>query len=47
MLGIIALTAYALETEKAKALEAGCDLYVTKPIKKQKLLDIIADYTVK
>lgn len=44
---IIALTAYALETEKAKALEAGCDLYVTKPIKKQKLLDIIADFTIK
>jgi CheY-like chemotaxis protein len=29
---IIALTAHALETEKDRALEAGCDEVITKPV---------------
>jgi CheY-like chemotaxis protein len=35
---IIALTAHALPTEKARALDAGCDDYDTKPVELQRLL---------
>ena len=35
---IIAQTAYALSGDNQKAIEAGCDDYVSKPIKKEELL---------
>jgi CheY-like chemotaxis protein len=38
---IIAQTAYALEEEKEKSLEAGCTAYITKPINKRELLLLI------
>ena len=38
---IIAQTAYALEEEKEKSLEAGCSAYITKPINKKDLLLLI------
>jgi hypothetical protein len=38
---IIAQTAYALEGDKEKALEAGCNAYVSKPINKNDLIQKI------
>ena len=35
---IIALTAHALPVERARALEAGCDDYDTKPVELERLL---------
>jgi two-component system sensor histidine kinase/response regulator len=40
---IIALTAYALKEETQKSLDAGCTTHLTKPIKKAKLMDTIAE----
>ncbi|MBF0182719.1 MAG: PAS domain S-box protein [Magnetococcales bacterium] len=40
-LPIIALTAHALEGEAERSKEAGCDLFLSKPIKKQRLLEVI------
>ncbi len=41
---IVALTAYALEEEMRKSIEAGCDAHITKPIKKEVLLRTIHEY---
>ncbi|MBF0283544.1 MAG: PAS domain-containing protein [Magnetococcales bacterium] len=41
---IIALTAHALEGEAERSREAGCDLYLTKPIKKQRLMTVIQQF---
>jgi CheY-like chemotaxis protein len=38
---IIAQTAYALEDEKQKSLDSGCNAYITKPIERSKLLALI------
>lgn len=42
---IIAQTAYALEGEKEKCLEAGCNDYISKPINKELLLELLKKYT--
>jgi len=41
---IIAQTAYGLTGYREKAIEAGCNDYISKPIKKEKLLGMIYNY---
>lgn len=41
---IIAQTAFVMTGDKEKALEAGCNAYVSKPIDLIELLDIIAGF---
>ena len=41
---IIAQTAYALSGDRKKALESGCDDYISKPIYKDKLIELIGKY---
>ena len=41
---IVALTAHALADDAEKSRAAGCDLHLTKPIKKGRLLEAIAQY---
>jgi len=41
---IIAITANALKGDAAKALDAGCDLYMAKPIDIQQLLERIETF---
>ena len=42
---IIAQTAYASIEEKEKAVLAGCDDFIAKPIKKNILLEVIEKYS--
>lgn len=44
---IIALTAHALEEDRIKAMEAGCDDYATKPVDFPELLDKIKALSAK
>jgi len=41
---IIAQTAYALAGDREKAIEAGCNDYVSKPIRKEKLMEVVQKY---
>ena len=43
-LPIIAQTAYAMSSERQKCLEAGCDDYLSKPVKPASLLKLINKY---
>ncbi len=46
-LPIIAQTAYALENEKDKCFEVGCNDYISKPINSKQLLNLINKYLAK
>ncbi|MBK7213504.1 MAG: PAS domain S-box protein [Bacteroidales bacterium] len=46
-LPIIAQTAYAFSNERAAAIEAGCDEYITKPISVDKLNEMLQRWSVK
>ncbi|MCA8962549.1 MAG: response regulator, partial [Planctomycetes bacterium] len=39
---IIALTANAFDTDRQRALEAGCTAYATKPFEREELIDLLA-----
>lgn len=41
---IVALSAYTRAEDQARGLSAGCDLYLTKPIDKTKLLQLLQTY---
>ena len=41
---IVAVSAYAMKGDDRKALEAGCDGYITKPINTRTLPGVVADY---
>jgi len=43
-LPIIAQTAHALPEDKVKSMDAGCNDYVSKPIKRQILLSKMAHF---
>jgi len=40
---VVAITAYAMSEDEAKSLKAGCDKYISKPIRPVKLLSVIND----
>lgn len=42
---IIALTAYAFESDKDRALEAGCNDFVTKPVEEEALNRVLGKYS--
>jgi len=44
---IVALTAHALQEDEQKSLDAGCDGHLTKPIKKQEILNALQKYAGK
>ena len=41
---IVAITSYAMQGDKEKALEAGCTGYIAKPIDTRKFLETVSQY---
>lgn len=46
MTPIVALTANAMKEDRAKSQEAGCDDYLSKPINRNKLYEILDKYLI-
>jgi len=44
---IVAITANAMKGDSQKALEAGCNMYISKPINIQELLEKVAKFVYK
>ena len=44
---IIAQTAYALTSDRERVLQSGCTDYISKPIKKEDLINLINKYLLK
>jgi PAS domain S-box-containing protein len=44
---IIAQTAYAFDTDREKAISAGCNDFLTKPVKEEELISVIAEHVSK
>jgi PAS domain S-box-containing protein len=42
---VIAITAFALSGDREKALEAGCSEYISKPVNREALLNLIATFS--
>lgn len=45
-LPVIATTAYAFSNDKVKCLEAGCNDFLSKPIRKEELINMISKYLI-
>lgn len=43
-LPVIALSAYTLDTERQKAIDSGCDDYISKPLSKNELYSLLMKY---
>ncbi|MCD4732584.1 MAG: tetratricopeptide repeat protein [Bacteroidales bacterium] len=43
-LPVVSITAYAMSEDESKSLNAGCDLYISKPVRPAKLLSLLNDF---
>jgi CheY-like chemotaxis protein len=41
---VIAQTAFAMANDKDKCLDAGCDDYISKPVNKDALIEVLSKY---
>jgi CheY-like chemotaxis protein len=46
-LPVIALTAYNMQEDKEKAIQSGCDAFLTKPVQREELFFVIGEVTDK
>nr|CRH05767.1 putative Histidine kinase with HAMP domain, two PAS 3 domain, HisKA domain, HATPase_c domain and response reg domain [Candidatus Magnetococcus massalia] len=46
-LPVVALTAHAMESDRQKSLQAGCDDFLTKPVRRDKLLAMVEKYLLR
>jgi PAS domain S-box-containing protein len=43
-LPVISITAYAMSEDESKSIEAGCDMYISKPIRPSQLLTLLNEF---